>query len=111
MCLLEGGEDAGVYMLFGLRHCRVAKPAGPGARCKRQVYKPARLIAFRGDAMDAKDVILRGIKERALRRVGRLAGELARAASEDRELLLAGMEFERWLAENCQEAEAASRRP
>lgn len=32
-----------------------------------------------------------------------LAGEFARAAAQDREAILAGLEFERWLAESCWE--------
>lgn len=37
------------------------------------------------------------------RRLGELAGEFARATGADRERLLAEIEFERWLAEECEE--------
>ena len=33
-----------------------------------------------------------------------LAGEFARAASAEKEELLAALEFERWLADSCREA-------
>ena len=35
---------------------------------------------------------------------GRLAGEFARAASEEKEALLAELEFEKWLVEACLDA-------
>ena len=53
--------------------------------------------------MNIKDVILRRIRERALKEAGYLAGAFARAASEEKESILAGMEFERWLAEACED--------
>ena len=43
------------------------------------------------------------IGARARRRLGELAGQFARATGVDRERLLAEIEFERWLAEGCQE--------
>ena len=48
-----------------------------------------------------KNALLRAIQARAVRRLGRLAGELVRAGSEDRELILADLEFQRFLAESC----------
>ena len=48
-----------------------------------------------------KNVLLRAIEARAARRLGRLAGQLVRAESEDKELILADLEFQRWLAESC----------
>ena len=50
---------------------------------------------------NTKDVLIRVIEARATRRVGRLAADLVRARSEDKELVLAEMDFERWLAESC----------
>jgi len=47
------------------------------------------------------DQIVRAIAEKAERQVAILSGEFARAASEDKGEILAQMEFERWLAENC----------
>lgn len=58
--------------------------------------------------MDVKDQILRGIRDRAWVEARRLAGEFAHAASEEKEAILAGLEFERWLAESC---EAVIRQP
>ena len=48
-----------------------------------------------------KNALLRAIEGRAVRRLGRLAGELVRARSEDKELILADLEFQRFLAESC----------
>ena len=41
------------------------------------------------------------IRRRSEREAARLAGEFARAASEDREAILAELEFEQWLADGC----------
>ena len=43
------------------------------------------------------------IGARARRRMGELAGQFARASGVDRERLLAEIEFERWLADGCEE--------
>jgi len=53
--------------------------------------------------MNVDDQILRGIRDRAWAEAKRLAGEFARAASEEKEAILAGLEVERWLAESCEE--------
>lgn len=53
----------------------------------------------------AKDEILELIRQKSENEVARLAGAFARAASEEREAILAAMEFERWLAECCAEAQ------
>ena len=50
-----------------------------------------------------KDMILDRIRRRAEREAAYLAGEFARAASEEKEQLLAALEIERWLAESCRE--------
>ena len=57
--------------------------------------------------MNVKDVILRRIQRQAEAQARILAGEFARAASQDKEAILAELEFEKWLAEACQEATAA----
>ena len=49
-----------------------------------------------------KDLVLQIIKANAWQRVGRLAQQLVRAPSAQREVVLAEMEFERWLAETCE---------
>ena len=54
--------------------------------------------------MNVKDLILRKARERALEDAGFLAGEFARAASEEKEDILAALEFEKWLAEACRDA-------
>ena len=48
-----------------------------------------------------KEQLLRGIEAKATRRTGRLASELVRAQSKDKELILAELEFQRWLADTC----------
>ena len=54
--------------------------------------------------MDVKDQILRGIRDRARAEAAYLAGEFVRAASEEKEAILASLEIETWLAESCEEA-------
>jgi hypothetical protein len=48
-----------------------------------------------------KDEIIRLIGNRAEKEAAYLAGEFARAASKDKEDLLAALEYEQWLAETC----------
>jgi len=48
-----------------------------------------------------KDEMVRLIGEKAEKEAAYLAGEFARAASKDREDLLAALEYEKWLAETC----------
>ena len=48
-----------------------------------------------------KDEIVRLIGERAEKEAAYLASEFARAASKERENLLAALEYEKWLAETC----------
>jgi len=60
---------------------------------------------------DIRDAVLALIALRAEREVRILAGEFARAASEDREGLLAALEFQRWLAESCRNASNLSELP
>ena len=54
--------------------------------------------------MNVKDLIVQKMRERALEEAEFLAGEFARAASEEKEAILAGLEFEKWLAEACLDA-------
>ena len=51
-----------------------------------------------------KKQIVAEIRKRALAEARLLAGEFARAASADREAILAQLEHERWLAEACDDA-------
>ena len=51
-----------------------------------------------------KDNIVRSIRARALREAKQLAGEFARAASDDKEAILAELEAERWMVECCDDA-------
>jgi hypothetical protein len=48
-----------------------------------------------------KDEMVRLIQKKAEKEAAYLAGEFARAASEDREAILDAMEFEKWLAASC----------
>ena len=50
---------------------------------------------------ELKDQMIRLIQYKAEQDVAELAGEFARAASEEKEEFLAALEFEKWLAETC----------
>ena len=50
---------------------------------------------------ELKDQMIRLIQYKAEQDAAELASEFARAASEDREEILATLEFEKWLAETC----------
>ena len=51
---------------------------------------------------ELKDQMIRVIQYKAEQDAAELAGEFARAASEDREEIFAALEFEKWLAETCE---------
>ena len=53
--------------------------------------------------MNLKDELLRVIAGRAWRRTAAAATQLARAPPDQKELVLAELEFQRWLAESCAE--------
>ena len=48
-----------------------------------------------------KDAMLQAIEAQACRRTGQLAGDLVRGQQEDKELVLAELDFQRWLAGSC----------
>jgi len=50
---------------------------------------------------EVKEMILEALCHRAEREAARLAGEFARAAAEEKEAIIAALEFEQWLAETC----------
>ncbi len=50
---------------------------------------------------NTKKLIIEAIGERASRQTGRLASELIEARPEEKEELLAEMQFHQWLAESC----------
>ena len=50
---------------------------------------------------ELKDQMIRLIKYKAEQDAAELAGDFARAASEEKEDILAALEFEKWLAETC----------
>ena len=50
-----------------------------------------------------KDLLIRIIEVRARRHVGELTCQLIRSEAEDREMILAALQFERWLADSCQD--------
>ena len=50
---------------------------------------------------NVKNAMLRAIEAQAYRRTGELAGELVRVEQEDKELVLAELDFQRWLADSC----------
>ena len=48
-----------------------------------------------------KDGILRLIQQNSIKRAGRLSKEYLRARPEEKEAIIAGIEFEKWMAEVC----------
>jgi hypothetical protein len=50
---------------------------------------------------ELKDQMIRLIQYKAEQDAAELAREFARAASEEKEEILAALEFEKWLAETC----------
>ena len=50
-----------------------------------------------------KDLILAAMAARARRRTAQLACDLARVDSDEKELVLAELEFQRWLDESCRD--------
>ena len=74
---------------------------GSGRKIDKPGAHPAFLVST---CRDEKDDLLREIETEALHEAEFLAGEFARAAVADREAILAGLEFERWLAMSCREA-------
>ena len=50
---------------------------------------------------DPKDLMICIIEAKARRRVANLAHQLIRAPSQQRELVLAELDYTRWLAETC----------
>ena len=53
---------------------------------------------------DSTKLKLAMIERRSRREAEYLAGEFARAASADRERILAALEYESWMADSCAEA-------
>ena len=49
-----------------------------------------------------KDMLLEDILVKSRDEAGRLSREFARAASEEREAILAQLELEQWMAETCE---------
>ena len=53
---------------------------------------------------EMEQLLLRTIRSVSERRAAEFATQFVRAAPADKEALLAGLEFENWLAESCTEA-------
>jgi len=49
-----------------------------------------------------KDLLVQIVRCNADRNIADLAGELVRAKPEQKEAILAGLDFEKWLVETCQ---------
>ena len=49
-----------------------------------------------------RNLVIRNIEARSRKELGELSREFARAASEEKEDILAEMEFERFMIQNCQ---------
>jgi hypothetical protein len=58
-----------------------------------------------------KDIMLEAARRRSEREAARLAGEFARAASEEREEILAALQFEQWMAEACLDCQNGTSEP
>jgi hypothetical protein len=54
--------------------------------------------------IELKDQMLRAVGRNANKKVGELAGKFVHAAPQEKEAILAGIDFERWLADTCQES-------
>ena len=52
-----------------------------------------------------KDAMLDAVRRKAEAEAAYLAGEFARAASEEKEAILAALQFEQWLARACWECQ------
>jgi hypothetical protein len=50
---------------------------------------------------EIKDRLLEAVLRHSEREAARLAGQFARAASEDKEAILAALEFEQWFSQSC----------
>jgi len=50
-----------------------------------------------------RTLLIEDIEQRASRQVGQLAKDLVRAQPQEKELVLARLQFERWLADSCRE--------
>lgn len=53
--------------------------------------------------VNTKNILIQLIERRAQRRIGELSCRLVRAGSADRENVLDEMQYQRWLAETCQD--------
>ncbi|MFA6424671.1 MAG: hypothetical protein WCW64_00630 [Phycisphaerae bacterium] len=51
-----------------------------------------------------KDNIIRNIGQKSRKKAAEFSSELVRAKPEDKEEILAAMEFEKWLADSCHES-------
>ena len=50
---------------------------------------------------DLEDLLISAVEERATRRIGKLAADLVCAESREKDLTLAEIEFQRFVAEAC----------
>ena len=55
-----------------------------------------------------KDAMLDAVRRKAEAEAAYLAGEFARAASEEKEAILAALQFEQWLAQACLECQTGT---
>lgn len=53
--------------------------------------------------IELKDQMVRAVANSAATKASTLSGEFVHAPPEEKEAILAGIDFERWLAETCQE--------
>jgi hypothetical protein len=71
---------------------------------RRKAFKRVPITSCRGAKVQMrKKRKLQEIEAKARREAAYLAGEFARAASAEKEEILAALELERWLAQSCRE--------
>lgn len=58
--------------------------------------------------VNLKDVLVTAVENEAHHRRGVLAGELVRARPENKEAILAEIEFQHWLADSCSDCQDES---
>jgi len=49
-----------------------------------------------------KNILLEAIRQKSEREAAHLAGKFARAASEEKEAIMAELELEQWVSEGCE---------
>jgi len=107
--------DASYFLLTGSSRHRfiyfsVSIATGEWAKSRHRGIKPQGLKSighshsFMAYAKTPQDILVATIAHRAEEEARHLAGEFLRAASGEKEQILAQLEYEKWLAETCWES-------